>query len=154
MAVNRPLGGHEGTAWRGERHTQLRGENLVTLEAIQDYYLILGIPRHTNGEGVRRAYLRKARQYHPDLHPDDPDAVSKMQAVNVAYATLADAARRDRYDTQRVTIHVRHPQTHSDPSGASHAVHHIRARREPGTLGTAMALFMRLFHYVTAALPL
>ena len=81
---------------------------MVTVKVISDYYGILGVPRHADMEGIRRAYLRMAQAHHPDLSPADPDAVSKMSAINEAYATLSDSASRDAYDAQRVSITV-HP---------------------------------------------
>lgn len=53
-----------------------------------DPYQVLGIPQTASKEEIKKAYRQKAKQYHPDLHPDDPKAVEKMNEVNIAYDML------------------------------------------------------------------
>ena len=122
------------------------------LEGFTDYYSILGIPRYTNRDGIRRAYLRKARQYHPDLHPDDPYACLRMSAVNVAYSILSDADRRAQYDSQRTVLHMH--MAKGDAGSVSRS-HHMRyaQKKNPGAFETAMAMMLRLFHDIAAVLP-
>ena len=64
----------------------------------RDHYSILGIPRDVSTDVIRRAYLRKARQYHPDLHQGEAIYQAQMSAVNQAYATLSDVVSRTNYD--------------------------------------------------------
>ena len=61
-------------------------------------YEILGIAEGASMDEIKRAYRRKAKEYHPDLHPDDPKANEKMQEVNQAYDMLCNP---DKYRTQR-----------------------------------------------------
>ena len=126
---------------------------MVTVEALPDYYLILGVPRHTNSEGIRRAFLRKARQYHPDLHPDDPECCSKMGAINIAYGTLSDPERRNKYDARRSEVSIRLPHVDTGPYVVAQSRQRHRVNREPGVFDTALAIFMRFFRYVSATLP-
>ena len=49
-------------------------------------------------EEVKRAYLKLARQTHPDKNPGDEAAHSRFQAVGRAYATLRDPEKRKLYD--------------------------------------------------------
>jgi len=49
---------------------------------------------------IRAAYRALAREYHPDLHPDSADALSRTQALNAAYACLSDPARRRDHDRE------------------------------------------------------
>ena len=116
------------------------------LEAVTDYYRVLGIPRHTDSEGIHRAYRRKARQWHPDLHPEDLKAASRMTEINVAYDTLLDPRRRAEYDSQRNAIPTA-PSIPSSPSGAQHG-HPIR--KEPGVFDVALLAVTRLWRYVAA----
>ncbi len=66
--------------------------------AFIDYYKIMGIPKDTPQQDIRAAYKRRAKQFHPDLHPDDPKAKAKFQALNEAYDVLNDPEKRKRYD--------------------------------------------------------
>ena len=49
--------------------------------AFIDYYKIMGIPKDTPQADIRKAYLKRSKQFHPDLHPDDPKAKAKFQAL-------------------------------------------------------------------------
>ena len=66
--------------------------------AFIDYYKIMGIPKDTPQKDIRAAYMRRAKQFHPDLHPDDPKAKAKFQALNEAYNVLNDPEKRKKYD--------------------------------------------------------
>ena len=44
--------------------------------AFIDYYKILGVKKDIAQADVKKAYLKRAKQFHPDLHPDDPKAKS------------------------------------------------------------------------------
>jgi len=47
---------------------------------------------------VKKAYLKRAKQFHPDLHPDDPKAQAKFQALQEAYQVIGDPDKRKKYD--------------------------------------------------------
>lgn len=66
--------------------------------AFIDYYKILGVDKSIPQKDVKRAYLKRAKQFHPDLHPDDPKAKAKFQALNEAYAVINDPEKRAKYD--------------------------------------------------------
>lgn len=55
---------------------------------VEDPYKVLGIPRGATEAEIKKAYRKKAKEYHPDLHPNDPVAIKKMQEVNEAYDML------------------------------------------------------------------
>jgi len=58
-------------------------------------YEVLGVAPSASAAEVRQAYVALARQHHPDLDGGDAE---RMRAVNDAWATLSDPARRARYD--------------------------------------------------------
>ncbi len=66
--------------------------------AFIDYYKILGVSKDIAQADVKKAYLKRAKQFHPDLHPDDPKAKAKFQALNEAYEVIGDAEKRKLYD--------------------------------------------------------
>ena len=49
---------------------------------------LLGVSEGATQEEIKRAYRRKAKECHPDLHPNDPDAARKMNELNEAYDML------------------------------------------------------------------
>lgn len=66
--------------------------------AFVDYYKILGVSKDIPQKDVRAAYRKRAKQFHPDLHPDDPKAKAKFQALNEAYDVISDPDKRAKYD--------------------------------------------------------
>lgn len=66
--------------------------------AFIDYYKIMGIPKDTPQKDIKSAYRKRAKQFHPDLHPNDPKAKAKFQALNEAYDVLSDPEKRAKYD--------------------------------------------------------
>lgn len=66
--------------------------------AFIDYYKILGVDKSIPQADVKKAYLKRAKQFHPDLHPDDPKAKAKFQALTEAYDVIGDPEKRKKYD--------------------------------------------------------
>ena len=66
--------------------------------AFIDYYKILGVDRNIPQKDVRAAYRKRAKLFHPDLHPNDPKAKAKFQALNEAYDVIGDSDKRAKYD--------------------------------------------------------
>lgn len=66
--------------------------------AFIDYYKILGVDKNIPQKDVRSAYRKRAKQFHPDLHPNDPKAKAKFQALNEAYDVISNPEKRAKYD--------------------------------------------------------
>ncbi|VEJ36061.1 Curved DNA-binding protein [Aedoeadaptatus ivorii] len=65
----------------------------------KDYYKILGVDKDADDKTIKKAYRKLAKQYHPDLHPDDQVAQEKFKEIGEAYEVLSDAEKRKTYDT-------------------------------------------------------
>ncbi len=64
----------------------------------RDYYEVLGVDRNADAGAIKRAYRKKAIQYHPDKNPDDPTAAEKFREATEAYEVLKDPQKREQYD--------------------------------------------------------
>ncbi|MCL2462865.1 MAG: molecular chaperone DnaJ, partial [Defluviitaleaceae bacterium] len=64
----------------------------------RDYYDILGLKKGAAEDEIKKSYRRLAKEYHPDLHPDDKESEAKFKEVNEAYEVLSDADKRAKYD--------------------------------------------------------
>ena len=64
----------------------------------RDYYEVLGIQKGATEDEIKKAFRKKARENHPDLHPDDPSYVEKFQEINEANEVLSDPEKRAKYD--------------------------------------------------------
>ncbi|MBS3948836.1 MAG: molecular chaperone DnaJ [Dethiobacter sp.] len=64
----------------------------------RDYYEVLGLSREATAEELKKAYRRLAREYHPDVNQDDPEAAEKFKEIKEAFDVLSDQDRRAQYD--------------------------------------------------------
>ena len=64
----------------------------------RDYYEVLGVQKNASDDELKKAYRKLARQYHPDLHPDDPSAEEKFKEITEAYEVLSNSEKRAKYD--------------------------------------------------------
>lgn len=64
----------------------------------RDYYEVLGVSKSADAAEVKKAYRKKAIQYHPDKNPGDTTAEEKFKEAAEAYEVLSDENKRARYD--------------------------------------------------------
>ena len=67
----------------------------------KDYYAVLGVPETASEQEITRAYRRLARELHPDVNPDKPEAEERFKDVSAAYDVVGDPAKRKEYDEVR-----------------------------------------------------
>ncbi|MBE6157199.1 MAG: molecular chaperone DnaJ [Firmicutes bacterium] len=64
----------------------------------RDYYEVLGVSKDASESEIKSAFRKKAKQYHPDLNKDNPDAEEKFKEAQEAYEVLSDESKRKMYD--------------------------------------------------------
>ncbi|MBY6157441.1 MAG: molecular chaperone DnaJ [Pseudomonadota bacterium] len=66
--------------------------------AKRDYYDVLGVPKGSGADDIKKAYRKKAKELHPDRNSDNPKAEEQFKEVNEAYDCLKDADKKAAYD--------------------------------------------------------
>ncbi|MEI8086341.1 MAG: molecular chaperone DnaJ [Paludibacter sp.] len=64
----------------------------------RDFYEILEVPKSASADEIKKAYRKKAIQYHPDKNPGDKQSEEKFKEAAEAYEVLSDQQKRQRYD--------------------------------------------------------
>lgn len=64
----------------------------------KDYYEILGISKDSTEDEIKKAYRKLAREWHPDVAKDKPEAEAKFKELNEAYQVLSNPQKRSQYD--------------------------------------------------------
>ena len=85
---------------------------------IDDPYKVLGVSRDATQDEIKKAYRKMAKLYHPDLHPDDPNANQKMNDVNTAYDMLMNP---DKYQAQRARQQAYSNASSGSPYGSAYS---------------------------------
>lgn len=66
--------------------------------ATQNFYAVLGVARDASDKEIKRVYRRLARQYHPDVNPDNEEAERRFKEINEAFEVLSNPENRRKYD--------------------------------------------------------
>ena len=69
--------------------------------AKQEPYSVLGVGRNASDVEIKRAFRKKARQFHPDRNQGDASAEAKFKEVQAAYESIATAKDRNEYEQQQ-----------------------------------------------------
>jgi curved DNA-binding protein CbpA len=89
----------------------------------QNLYDLLGAGADDNTEDLRRAFLKAAKESHPDHHGDDPEAAARFREIAEAYDILRDPVQRAQYD--RLIEVERRPFRSKFKGAFSHVKHHM-----------------------------
>ena len=71
---------------------------MSTTSTPRDPYEVLGVRRDASEQEIKKAFRKLARQLHPDVNAQDPNAEEKFKEAAEAYEILSDAERRATYD--------------------------------------------------------
>jgi molecular chaperone DnaJ len=66
--------------------------------AKRDYYAVLGVAKNASGDDIKKAYRKKAIEFHPDKNPGDKTSEEKFKEAAEAYDVLSDDQKRAAYD--------------------------------------------------------
>src|SRR4029079_15618823 len=64
----------------------------------KNFYEALGVKRDASDKEIRSAYRKLAREYHPDVTPNDRAAEARFKEVTAAFEVLSDPDKRKKYD--------------------------------------------------------
>jgi len=64
----------------------------------KDYYNVLGINKGASDDEIKKAYRKKAMEFHPDKNPDNPQAETKFKEAAEAYDVLSNPEKKSNYD--------------------------------------------------------
>lgn len=64
----------------------------------RDPYQTLGVTKSASTEEIRKAYRKKAKELHPDLHPNDEKKANAFKEASAAFEILSDESKRAQFD--------------------------------------------------------
>jgi hypothetical protein len=122
---------------------------------MKSFYQILEVPESASATEIRSAYLKLAREYHPDRVPEHltklrTDAESKFKQVQEAWAVLSDPIKRRNYDVSATADHGRHSPQPPPPKQSVRARQSLRdlLRRKKEILKLALMVVVMTLLFV------
>jgi len=112
---------------------------------MSDHYQLLGVPPSASAAEIRQAYLRLARERHPDRFADPAEkqrAQVALQEITTAFNTLVNPRRRQEYDETR-----HKPQPRTPEEVGRDAFERGQACLEQGSLDDALTLLRTAVHH-------
>jgi tetratricopeptide (TPR) repeat protein len=104
-------------------------------------YDLLGAREDDDADALKKAFRKAVKAYHPDLHPDDPDAPDRFRQIIAAHALLRDAKQRTTYDRvlqlerQQFQLRLDCHQLRSKLEGQQHRLKRMRATAAVAAVG-------------------
>jgi DnaJ-class molecular chaperone len=102
-----------------------------------DPYKVLGVARIASDEEIRRAFVKLAKELHPDLRPGDKAAAERFKRVNAAYEILGDAEKRRKFDRGEIDA-AGEPRRAYQGFGAGGGPFGARSARQAGGAGAGV----------------
>lgn len=87
--------------WSTKARVDVGGAVKENRMAQKDPYTLLGVGKNADDAEIKRAFRKKARQFHPDRNPDDAQSEAKFKEVQEAYDTIGTAKERHEYEQQQ-----------------------------------------------------
>lgn len=87
----------------------------------KDLYEVLGVKKDASSGDIRKAFLKAAKKYHPDVNPGNKEAEQRFKEVNLAYEVLKDDKKRAQYDQMRANPFARAGARGGPSGGASYS---------------------------------
>jgi DnaJ-class molecular chaperone len=85
---------------------------------MRDPYTVLGVPKSSSEDDIKKAFRRQAKVLHPDRNTTDPKAKDKFAELNSAYEILGDAKKRKQFDSGEIDAEGK-PRFQGFPGGGA-----------------------------------